>query len=194
MKGGENNKMSFTKVFKIPEAKEGEEPGKVVSDLDFNVMIYTQDVDKLLDAMKSLIRMPYGCFEQTSSSTYPMIMALRLIRKMKVKFQGIGDDESLEKAVEMEEEIIDKLAIGYKRLVGYHTPTGGIEWFGSSPGHEALTAYGIGQYHMFMAENLPFVDRAEVGNVITWLLQRQKATIGEFDLNPRQLDTFGGAA
>ena len=43
----------------------------------------------------------------------------------------------------MEKDIKDKLLDGYKRLIGFETSTKGYEWFGESPGHEALTAYGI---------------------------------------------------
>jgi hypothetical protein len=43
----------------------------------------------------------------------------------------------------MQEEIIEKLKDGYKKLIGFETPTKGYEWFGDSPGHEALTSYGL---------------------------------------------------
>jgi hypothetical protein len=32
---------------------------------------------------------------------------------------------------------------GYKRLLNFETSEKGYEWFGESPGHEALTAYGL---------------------------------------------------
>ena len=38
---------------------------------------------------------------------------------------------------------------GYKRLVGFETPNKGYEWFGQSPGHEALTAYGVLEFADF---------------------------------------------
>ena len=42
----------------------------------FTVKLFAKPLDNLLDAMASLISQPYGCFEQTSSTTYPMVMAL----------------------------------------------------------------------------------------------------------------------
>ena len=36
---------------------------------------------------------------------------------------------------------------GYKKLVGFETPEKGYEWFGGAPGHEALSAYGLLEFH-----------------------------------------------
>lgn len=43
----------------------------------------------------------------------------------------------------MKYDIMEKLKKGYDRLVSFETSTLGYEWFGDSPGHEALSAYGI---------------------------------------------------
>jgi alpha-2-macroglobulin-like protein len=34
----------------------------------------------ILDAIESLIREPYGCFEQCSSVTYPLVMLLKYLK------------------------------------------------------------------------------------------------------------------
>ena len=44
---------------------------------------------------------------------------------------------------------------GYKLLTGYETKQKGYEWFGQTPGHEALTAYGL----------MEFADMAKVYDV-----------------------------
>jgi hypothetical protein len=36
-----------------------------------------------------------------------------------------------------------KLKDGYAKLITYETKQNGYEWFGASPPHEALTAYGL---------------------------------------------------
>jgi hypothetical protein len=60
----------------------------------------------------------------------------------------------------MTKDIEEKLAIGYNRLISYETPTKGFEWFGNSPGHEALTAYGLNQ----------FLDMTKISNIVDWSL------------------------
>ncbi len=39
---------------------------------------------------------------------------------------------------------------GYRRLLNFETSSKGYEWFGMAPGHEALTAYGLMQFHDMM--------------------------------------------
>lgn len=57
-----------------------------------------------------------------------------------------NDKASLKKVDKMIADIKEKLSKGYKRLIKYETSTKGFEWFGKSPGHEALTSYGIKQF------------------------------------------------
>ena len=44
--------------------------------------MFAKPLDSVLDPMESLIREPNGCFEQTSSTTYPMTMALGLLKEL----------------------------------------------------------------------------------------------------------------
>ena len=48
------------------------------------------------------------------------------------------------------------ICTGYSKLVGFESAGGGFEWFGGSPGHEALSAYGV----------LQFEDMAKVRDVV----------------------------
>ena len=51
-----------------------------------------------------------------------------------------------EKMTKLENEGMKKLEEGYKHLLTFEAKKGGYEWFGSDPGHEALTAYGLMQF------------------------------------------------
>jgi hypothetical protein len=42
----------------------------------FSAKIFSSSFASLLEAIQALIQDPYGCFEQTSATTYPMVMAL----------------------------------------------------------------------------------------------------------------------
>jgi len=102
--------------------------------------MFAKPLDSILDAIESLIRDPYGCFEQTSSVTYPMVMALQMLNEMQ---HSITDEEELDRVKKMKYDIMMKLRKGYDRLLGFETSEKGYEWFGDAPGHEALSAYGI---------------------------------------------------
>ena len=49
--------------------------------LKVTAKVFTSPMDNILDAIASLIRDPYGCFEQTSSVTYPLVLVLRILVK-----------------------------------------------------------------------------------------------------------------
>ena len=134
----------------------------------FTIKLFAKPLDNILDAMDSLIRQPYGCFEQTSSVTYPMVMALQLLNELE---QSLTEDEAIERVQEMKAEIIEKLREGYDRLVGFETTSKGYEWFGTAPGHEALTGYGLAQFRD-MREVVDFVDEETFERNTVWLLGR----------------------
>jgi alpha-2-macroglobulin-like protein len=108
---------------------------------------------QLLDGIESMLREPYGCFEQTSSSTYPNIFVLKYLKQ-----SGKLNQETQSRAM-------GYLESGYQRLKGYETAQDGFEWFGKTPPHEALTAYGL----------LEFTDMKEFIKVDEAMLQRTKA-------------------
>ncbi len=53
------------------------------------VRLYPGPLSQVIEGMDSLLRMPYGCFEQTSSSTYPNVLALDYMKRTK-KLQSGG--------------------------------------------------------------------------------------------------------
>jgi uncharacterized protein YfaS (alpha-2-macroglobulin family) len=129
----------------------------------------------LTAALERLIQEPYGCFEQTSSTTYPLVMAQQYFQS----HSGI-DPKLIERSNAM-------LAKGYERLKGFECKGGGFEWFGEDPGHEALTAYGL----------MEFTDMASVYNVDTAMLERTRKWLlaqrdgeGHFQRARRALHTW----
>jgi hypothetical protein len=57
----------------------------------------------------------------------------------------------------MKFDIMEMLKGGYEKLIGFETSSLGYEWFGTAPGHEALSAYGIAQFND-MKKVVTFVD------------------------------------
>jgi uncharacterized protein YfaS (alpha-2-macroglobulin family) len=143
-----------------------------------NVTVYPTPLASMTDALQALLHEPYGCFEQTSATSYPMVMAQQYFRT----HTGV-DPAIIEKTKGL-------LEVSYKRLTGFETRTKGYEWFGADPGHEALTAYGLMQF-TDMAQ-VRSVDKDMLDRTRAWLLSRRDGN-GGFRLNPRALDTFGGA-
>ena len=141
-------------------------------------VVYPTPLANLTKALEALIRDPNGCFEQTSSTNYPLVMAMQYFETHS------GVDPELKKKCR------EKLATGYDRLAGFECKQKGYEWFGGDPGHEALTAYGLLEFRD-MAKVQP-VDSQMLERTQKWLLSRRDGK-GGFLRNEKALDSFGGA-
>jgi len=154
-------------------------PGDIVrGSVSSSVTVYPSPLASMTDALQSLLREPYGCFEQTSSTSYPLVMAQQYF----LTHRGV-DPALIEKARNLLED-------SYKKLTGFESHTRGYEWFGADPGHEALTAYGLMQFTDM--SRVRGVDKEMLDRTRAWLLSRRDGK-GSFSRNPRALDSFGGA-
>ena len=88
------------------------------------VRLYPGPLSQVIEGMDSLLRMPYGCFEQTSSSTYPNVLALDYMKRTK------------KLTPEVHAKAEGYIANGYQRLLTFEVPGGGFSWFGQAPGEQ----------------------------------------------------------
>jgi uncharacterized protein YfaS (alpha-2-macroglobulin family) len=137
----------------------------VAGSLASEISVFPTPLANMTQALEQLIRQPYGCFEQTSSTSYPLVMAQQYF------MSHTGVDPKL---VERSNTFLEE---SYQRLIGFECKTTkGFEWFGADPGHEALSAYGL----------LQFTDMAQVRSVDARILKDTR----EFVL--KQRDGKGG--
>jgi len=155
---------------------QGAMPGSIKA----TVTMFPSPVAAIATGMDGMIREPGGCFEQASSTNYPNIMILGYLEST-----SGGADPAL---VQKTKGVLDK---GYKILTGYETKEKGYEWFGQTPGHEALTAYGLMEF-ADMAKVYD-VDRKMVERTADWLMSRRDQQ-GGFQRSSQALDSFGRAS
>jgi uncharacterized protein YfaS (alpha-2-macroglobulin family) len=137
--------------------------------------LYPTPLANLTEALQRLLQEPYGCFEQTSSTNYPLVMADQYFTTHS------GIDPAL---ISRSNELLDK---GYARLRGFECQNKGYEWFGEDPGHECLTAYGLLEFtDMSAVRN---VDPVMLQNTRKWLLARRDGKSG-FTHERRALHTW----
>jgi hypothetical protein len=139
------------------------------------VVVYPSPLANMTQSLSRLIQEPSGCFEQTSSTTYPMTMAQQYFQTHS------GVDPKLVASAK------EKLETGYKRLVGFECSEKGYEWFGENPGHEALTAFGL--LHFMDMKQVREVDGAMLEHTRAWLL-KQRDGKGGFERKRRALHTW----
>ncbi|MDX9720267.1 MAG: alpha-2-macroglobulin family protein [Myxococcota bacterium] len=146
---------------------------------ELTLRFYPSPVSSLVAGTEALLRAPYGCFEQASSTTYPNIMVMQYLG---------GQQEVDAAAMEQARAYLDQ---GYQLLTGYESPGLGYEWFGGDPGHEALTAYGLMEF--VQMSKVFDVDQSMIARTRKWLLDKRDGR-GGYMRNPRALDAFGGAS
>jgi hypothetical protein len=135
-------------------------PASVVS----NVQLLPSPLAKLTAALERLIQDPHGCFEQTSSTSYPLTMAQQYF---------LTHTNVDPKLIESSRQ---KLDAGYQKLLSFRCKDLGYECFGHDPGHEALTAYGL--LHFTEMAKVKDVDQNMIATTRTWLLNQKDGNGG----------------
>lgn len=119
--------------------------------------IYPNLMSHITESVEGLLQRPYGCGEQTISSTYPNLMLL--------KFSQSSPLSSKAKKY---------LKAGYERLLGYQIADGGFSyWGGKDESNLALTAYAL----RFLSDAKQFieVDEKVLENAVNYLIKQQRA-------------------
>jgi len=114
--------------------------------------VYPDPVAEALSGLEGLVREPHGCFEQTSSTLYPMVLVLDYLRRT---------HQSRPALETRARKFIDS---GYRKLLTYEVKAepGGFSLYGRAPARPALTAYGL----------MEFADMARVHAVDPQLIER----------------------
>jgi len=147
----------------------------VAGSMKTSAALYPTPLANLGEALQGLLQEPNGCFEQTTSTNYPLVMADQYFTT------HTGVDPSL---IARSNDLLDK---GYARLTSFECRNKGYEWFGEDPGHECLTAYGLLEFtDMSAVRN---VDPAMLQNTRTWLLARRDGK-GGFTHERRSMHTW----
>lgn len=129
------------------------------------VKLYPSSFSQLVEGLDGIFQMPSGCFEQTSSTTYPNILALDYLRRTK------------KSVPEVEAKARQYIHLGYQRLLSFEikngtTPSGGFDWFGNPPANRVLTAYGLMEFED-MAK-VHDIDPSLIARTRQWLLDQRQ--------------------
>jgi hypothetical protein len=122
------------------------------------VKVYPNLFSHVADSVEGLLQRPYGCGEQTISSTYPNLMVLKFVKQ----------DSALRQKAEK------YLRKGYERLIGYQVADGGFTyWGGKDTSDDALTAYAL----RFLTDAKGFIDVDEesMKRAEEWLIRQQRS-------------------
>ncbi|HEV2833788.1 MAG TPA: alpha-2-macroglobulin family protein, partial [Pyrinomonadaceae bacterium] len=121
--------------------------------------IYPNLLSHVVEGVEAIMQRPYGCGEQTISSTYPSLMLLRHYKKS-------GEAFTLRSRAQR------YLNDGYSRLLNYRAENGGFTYWGYGEPDLALTAYAL--RFLVDAGDVTSVDQEVVKQAREWLVKQQR--------------------
>jgi len=124
------------------------------------VRIYPNLMAHVDEGVEPTMRRPYGCGEQTISSTYPSLLLVRQARQTGLEFPNRARAGRY-------------LQAGYDRLLNYRDESGGFTYWGRGEPDVALTAYALRFFNE--ARDLITVDEDVVKEARVWLFKQQRA-------------------
>jgi uncharacterized protein YfaS (alpha-2-macroglobulin family) len=124
------------------------------------VRIYPGPLSQVVEGMDGVLRMPFGCFEQTSSATYPNVLALDYMKRIR------------KLTPEIHAKAEGYIANGYQRLLTFEVAGGGFSWFGQSPANKILTSYGLMEFSDM--SKVHEVDLKVIERTQQWLASQQQ--------------------
>ena len=125
------------------------------------VRVYPGILAEVVQGFEALLQEPHGCFEQTSSTTYPNVMVLQYLKQ-----SGLSTPALAQKA----EGYIEN---GYQRLLTYEVQGGGFSLWGAPPANLILSAFGL--MELYDMSKVRYVDESLITRTQSWLLSQQSA-------------------
>ena len=134
------------------------------------VKLYPSMMSQVLEGMENIFKMPTGCFEQTSASLYPNILALKYLEE-----NNLTNNEIKEKALKY-------ISSGYQRILTFEVPDkkGGYSLYGNSPAEPVITAFGLMELNDL--KSVYPVEEKVIQNMKEYLFEVQKSN-GTFNYN-----------
>lgn len=146
--------------------------------------IYPNLLAHVTESVEAIMARPYGCGEQTISSTYPSLLWLKNYKRIggtqasrpPSQFGNATRPPTQEKeagGTPAYRKAMRYLRAGYARLLNYRDESGGFTYWGRGEPDLALTAYAL----RFLAEasEVIEVDDDVIKDARNWLIKKQQA-------------------
>lgn len=136
--------------------------GAVAGSNELYLEVYPAFLAQVVTGMDSMLQVPSGCFEQTTSTTWPNVLVTQYMKQT-------GQSTP---AIELKAESL--ISAGYQRLLTFEHRGGGFSWFGEQDGHPYLsvTAFGVMEF-ADMIKVHP-IDEVMLARTVTWLAHQQQ--------------------
>ena len=158
---GQEESQSATVLLSTSEPISLELPSEIMpNSLRAELKVYPNLLAHVGEGIEASLQRPYGCGEQTISSTYPSVLLLKYY-----KDAGLPENDISRRARKY-------LDLGYQRLLNYRVVSGGFTYWGHGDADVALTAYAIRL--LIDASSIIKVDEDAIQDAQQLLLSAQK--------------------
>lgn len=127
------------------------------------VDVFPAYLAQAVQGMDSLLRVPNGCFEQTTSTTWPNVLVMDYVTKT----------HQTTPAIQMKADSL--ITAGYQRLLTFEHPGGGFSWFGTQDPAPYLSVTAFGVMEFADMAKVHTVDPAMLQRTIAWLVKQQQS-------------------
>lgn len=134
------------------------------------VKIYPTVISLVLNNVDSMIKLPTGCFEQTSSSLYPDILILKYLESNNMD------------TPELREKLNSYISKGYQKLLTYEVKgePGGFSLYGNKPAETVITSFGLMEFNEL--KDVYEIDEGILNEMEEFIYSKQDYR-GRFDYN-----------
>jgi len=127
------------------------------------VEVYPAFLSQGVSGMQSILREPSGCFEQTTSTTWPNVLVLAYLAQTNM----------LTPDVQLKAQSL--ISTGYQRLLTFEHPGGGFSWFGTQDPAALVSVTAFGLMEFSDMAKVASVDDAMIARTRAWLVAQQQA-------------------
>ncbi|MFO0661304.1 MAG: alpha-2-macroglobulin family protein, partial [Polyangiaceae bacterium] len=142
-----------------------------------HVDFYPAFLSQVVSGMDSILATPNGCFEQTTSTTWPNVLVTRYMTTT----------GQITPEIQMKAESL--ISAGYQRLMTFEHPGGGFSWFGTQDPAPFLSVTAFGLMEFADMSQVYSVDQAMVDRTAQWLISKQKSD-GSWDGDVSEFFSF----
>ncbi len=125
--------------------------------------VYPAYLSQVVEGMDSMLQVPNGCFEQTTSTTWPNVLVTDYM-------QATGQ---ITPEIQLKADSL--ISAGYQRLLTFEHPGGGFSWFGTQDPEPFLSVTAFGLMEFVDMAKVHDVDEAMIARTRDWLLSQQAA-------------------
>lgn len=123
--------------------------------------VYPAFTSQAVQGLDSMLAVPSGCFEQTTSTTWPNVLVTSYLEQTK------------QNTPEIQLKAESLISAGYQRLVTFEHSGGGFSWFGESDGMPDVSVTAFGLMEFADMAKVSEVDPALIARTQTWLAAQQ---------------------